>query len=213
MSSQTYTASVNTVSPADNSQTIQALTYKDHAKSPIMWAFIIIAIIVLVLLFIVIRPGLDHYNRMNKNGWTDANSVWAIIVSVVVLLFAYGSYYAYISASSDMTRQLIAVSFGVQMILLLVIFYLAFRTQSWSNAFYLSIVVFLLALVHIYVVWKVSRSAGYACILYVIWTLLMVFASWGLSSDNKVKNNDNPSRHGEGNNNNNNHHHHNHHDE
>jgi tryptophan-rich sensory protein len=186
MSSQTYNTDANTVNPADGTQTQQTFTFKDHCKTPVMWAFIIVAIIVLVLLFLVIRPGLEQYSRMNKKGWTDANSVWGIIVTIVVLLFAYGSYYAYRMAPTDMTRQLIAVSFGVQMVLLLVVFYLAFRTQSWSNAFYLSIVVFLLALVHIYVVWKVSRSAGYASILYVLWTLLMVFASWGLSSDNQA---------------------------
>ena len=195
MDSATYTSVTETVTPANSSDTIQKLKFKDQCREPSMWAFIIIAIIVLVLLFLVMRPGMDAYNQMNKKGWSDANSVWGIVIAIVVLLFAYGSYQGYRNACDDMSRQLIAVSFGVQMVLLLVVFYLGFRSQSFTNAFYLAIVVFLLSIAHLYFVWKSSRGGGYACILYVIWTLLVLLGAWGVSGDNKAPKRDHHRHH------------------
>jgi tryptophan-rich sensory protein len=183
--------------PATEKQTVQLNNFSSQYKDMTFWAFIIIAIIVLIIIFLVIRTGLELYNRTSKKGWADANSVWGIVIIVVTLLFSYGSYRAYSLAPDDMYRQFIAVSFGVQMILLLIIFYLIFRTFSFRNAFYLSILTFILSVVHLYFAWKIDRGAGYASILYVVWVLIMLFGTWGLSSDNQGVNPEN--------------HHHNHH--
>lgn len=159
----------------------------DMARS--WWVFILVAIIVLIILFLIARGSTEWFNSLNNSwGWfaSSNNTVLAIVMIIVVLLMAYVSYNAFIRAADYSTRNGIAWTFGLQLIGLIVLFALFYRGQNISAAAWVSVLLFILALVQSYFIYRADPRSFWGMVPYLIWLLANTAFAFHLRSENSV---------------------------
>ena len=148
-----------------------------------IWAFIIVAILVLIICFFIAKPELEWYREINKYGWLSNNWLMGVILIVVILLMSYSSYFAYCVADES-GKNMVIITFTLGLLILITWFIVFFKVKSFLNAFYLSMMLFFVSFIQIYFVWDISSNAGYGMIPYIVVTFLLTIISLNISSEN-----------------------------
>jgi tryptophan-rich sensory protein len=146
--------------------------------------FVIVAIIVLIIVILIATSANEWYNDLKKHPWGN-NSIWfSIILSIVVLLMAGATYYAYNMTSDEFVRNAILFSFTGAMIFLIIMFVVFFVEKNLSLAFYLSLVFIFIAFIQMTLIFQANMTAGYCTLPYFIGTILLTVIVWNIWQSN-----------------------------
>lgn len=168
---------------------VPAMGLKQQMCQNALWIFIIISIIVLIILYALARPAQDWLAGLNNSWtWLKAGSnmvVMGVILAIVVLLMAYVSFFAYLHANL-IDQKAIVITFGITMILLIVWFGLFYVQRDLNTSAWFGLLVLIAAIFQTYYVFKVSRSAGWGMIPYLLWVIVAIAFNFQLKASNTV---------------------------
>ena len=71
--------------------------------SPVIWFFIIAAIIVLIICFVIAQPEQEWFKDLKMVTWAQNTLVWSIIFVIVIIIMAYCSSYAFDNTKNPTT--------------------------------------------------------------------------------------------------------------
>jgi hypothetical protein len=148
-----------------------------------LWVFMIIAIILLIVLYYISSNHCEVLENLKTCSWNNYYYFGAIVLAIGVLVLAYGCYMAFCVADNQ-SKTLIAISFGLISVLLIVAFTLFFRNGNFSGAFYTSLFILLVAVLCMYFCYRVKRAAGYTNIVFVIVAIILAWGMWDVTSNN-----------------------------
>lgn len=157
-----------------------------QARDQLMWMFALAAIVVGV---VAITIAQEHYADVHSwarlPSWLANPVLLALLLFVSLVLAAYATVGAYRRGNSTWRIVVPALFVGIAVIFLVTV-YLIYRVHNFLAAFYLSIVVFLLALVHAYGVSLACRG-NYCDVLAMVPLLVvaavMVFLLWYMADE------------------------------
>jgi tryptophan-rich sensory protein len=159
------------------------LRVPDVFSERMLWFYVLLAIAVFVVIFIIVRE-----NHSNVHAWARF-PVWlsnpflmGVVFFVVLVLAAYSTHGGH-RASSPVGRNLIGTFFLVVAVILVVLAYLVYRAHNFMAAYWLSVVGLVVALVHMYSVWRVDAFAGYAAVPLVVMFALLAYTLWFASDE------------------------------
>ena len=165
-----------------------------YLEDKLLWVFMIVAIIVLIVLFLLSREGMKRYKTKGKDckgkswyeslhmyRWGKSTAVWAVVLVVGVLLFAWAAYVAYVGSNDQNTKNMIITLLGLVMIGLIALFAVFFSkvkcakdsTSTFSTSLWLAILVGVLTLGFLYSVWG-NMWARLALIPFMVYIIMMI---------------------------------------
>jgi tryptophan-rich sensory protein len=159
-----------------------------------LWVFIIIAIIVLVVLFYLARPafccddGESWWQELRGCSWGKSPALWAVLITLAVLLFAWGAFVAYSTTFHPMRRNMILAGFVLSMLVLIALFSIFFKvedgcctTKGFPTALWLAILAVVLAFACLYPMWH-NSVARLAMIPYLVLVIALAVYIWDLKA-------------------------------
>lgn len=183
MTASPGTAGVTGLSPENPASVVEE---KSQIATMELWFFIIFAIIILIICFAIAYNEMTWYNDLNKYTW--ANNMWVIgiILVIVVLIFAYVSFAAYMKSADSSMKYAIIITYTLSLFLLLVWFAVFFRMKQTANAWYLALFLLFLSFVQVYFIWSVDSSFGAGVVPYMLFMIFLSVIVWNIDTENTV---------------------------
>lgn len=156
---------------------------KTAACSKNLWMFLLIAIIVLIICWFIAAPNIMWYDSLKNFSWGNNSLIFYIVLVLVVLVMAGGTYVAYNMANASM-QTTILMTFMAAMFLLIIWFTVFYQAQQLEQSFYVGMIFLFVAFLQTYFVFQVSAKAGYAMLPYFIWMVLVVLMIYKIFASN-----------------------------
>lgn len=123
----------------------------------------------------------DHSTHSRVQGWPEfsqSGPLAGFVLLAVLCLVAYGTACAY--RSSDYVGQMVLLgTFVAVVVLLAVAFWLFYRNSDHHTAFYVMIAAAIVALVHVFYVWRSMDTVALVCCLpFVVFLGFLLWAYW-----------------------------------
>lgn len=159
-----------------------------------VWAYIIISLIVIGIIWLIIRNSLanDYYDAVRKPSWAPTSQVlfvgWIIAIIVLGIIASRGNIGLADAADIEhagSTRNSIAIAYGIIVILLILWALVFFVQRNATLALVIGILAWLVALWLLWLLWNVDRTAAYLLILYLIWHTYIVIVNWSIVNLNR----------------------------
>lgn len=157
---------------------------REQMGRPELWVYIVITIIVIIVLLYVANDYKCVFEDLKMCSFSSNYIVGALILVVGLLIFAYASFVGQMHAPDHNCKSAIVFLFGAVCVLLVIAFTLFFRNGDYSGAFYVALIVLFLASVHMYFCWKAKRGAAWMSFVWVIVSILFVWFTWDVTSQN-----------------------------
>ena len=148
-----------------------------------VWVFIVIAIVVLVVCFVIAKPGMEWFNDLNTTAATRYMWIWAVILTIAYIVAAYYTSVGYYAATPHVKTG-IMLSFIAFSLLLLVWFFVLFKMKEITSAFYVSIALLFVLFIQMYLCWATNLTAGLGNIGIMLMAFILVGFSYNLSAAN-----------------------------
>lgn len=156
---------------------------KRFLNDKIMWVYVIVALVLFLALYLVVR---DHMHNVNSWArvpvWLANSFVMGLVVLVVLLLAAWATAVAHGYYNGNYAAGVGGV-FIVAGVLLLAVAWLTYQGHNFVAAFYLSLLLLVAVLVHFYFVWNVSRVKALAVVPLILLVLTMVYYLWFMADE------------------------------
>ncbi len=157
---------------------------KEYTCNGFFWLFLLLFVAVMVICYFVAVNYVTWYDDLVKTSWLNNAVAFYVVLFLVGLVMTIGSYIAFVPANK-FYRAVIFISFLFQILLLVAWTVVFFSVQNLTWAFILSLCIFFVSIIQMYVVWDVKIEAGYAMIPYSLFILLSLFASYHIMDSNK----------------------------
>lgn len=155
-----------------------------------LWAFIIAAIIVVIIVGWISRGARPFWQSLEKWSWGNNDLIWMILFVVSILLFAWAAFTAFSCLAHNlMKRNWIAAGYGA--ILLLVIGWAwsffrkdrdgVFCTEGMSSAKYIIILAAVVALGTLYPMYGCGNAVMMATVPLLVWLVIMALLNYNIT--------------------------------
>lgn len=157
-----------------------------------LWIFVIVAVVVLVVLFYLAHhavKGCDSWwSSLGGHQWGQSASLWAVLMTVGVLLFSWAAFTAYTTCPDQSKRNMIVGGFGLSMLALVALFAVFFRkdcdgnysSSGFSTAAWIAVLAAVLGFACLWPMWH-NGAARLAMIPYLVWIVAVVVYVWDLA--------------------------------
>lgn len=187
-----------TVEAADSQSTPDACktwSLKDQLSQKGLWVFIIVAIVVLVVVMYIAggKDGNAWFKSLDMPEWGKNTTVWAVIMGIGVLLFAWAAFSAYTTVKDQNKRNMILAGFGLSMLALIALFAVFYRKDSNGDYNYtgfkvsgwIAVFAAILGFAMLWPMWECRTACG-AMVPYLIWISAMAYLVMTISKKNSV---------------------------
>jgi tryptophan-rich sensory protein len=156
---------------------------REQASDKMLWGFIIVGILILVVIYLIIRPCREWYGSQLHKPFDEHGEVMFVLLCIVVLLLCYGMYRAYhCSGRGGYWTNMCGASFVVTMILLVIWAYVLFRHRHLEHAFYWTIAILASTIWMMWTFWKSGdRVAFYMSIPWLLYSIALCWQGWCIS--------------------------------
>jgi len=158
--------------------------YRDIA----FWIFLGIVIIGVILQQVGTQSSgaWEWYSQLQLPGWTPPSYFFSIIWSIIYLLLAWSTFYAYRQAGPGIrdpapptTRSVLIVVFFIINIYLNILWSdLFWRQRDPRGAFWVIVILFIQTLILAWLVYRESRLAGLLFVVYLFWLIIAGILNW-----------------------------------
>jgi len=140
-----------------------------------LWAYIIIAIVVICICFGIMRMGSDIPFPNGTPNFISNEAIMYSITSISVLMLAYGAYLASSQASDNTARNSVDILFGCQMLGIILWFYYYYCNSSPKISKWISGIILVSSL---YFTFKCKDMSRYSSIPYLLFSMSICWASF-----------------------------------
>lgn len=166
-----------------NKMALDVGTIVNYVSKAELWIFLVIAIIVLILCFVVASPNLEWYSNLRKVDWAENFWIIGIILIFTVLILTYVTFLTYIYSSENYKFVVIALFIGV-MLLLFSWFLVFFSSKCLINAFYTSLILLFFTIMLTYITWSVDYRFGICTLPFLVFVIFIFGMSWHINDCN-----------------------------
>lgn len=158
---------------------------KNYFSSAEIWIFLVIAIIILILCFVMASMSLEWYSGLSKIDWAGNFWIMGIFLVLVVLILAYATFLAYITCPKN-HKGFIMMTFIAVMLLTFGWFTVFFNAKSLLNAYYTSLFLLFASILLTYVVWQIDYRFGICTLPFLVFAIFMSGMSWHINDSNTI---------------------------
>lgn len=177
-------------SPRSRSRSVSrspAQAARAQAQDRLMWIYLLIAVVVFVVIYFVVAGNMHGVHQWGRvNDMLSNPLLLSLIVIIVAVLAAFATYTGH-REHARLGRTPWVVTLGTLFVviglLLVLLAYLVYRAHSYTLAFYVALLVFVLSLVHLYGVWVVHPMVSAAVLPLVFFSLVLVYYTWYFSDE------------------------------
>lgn len=151
--------------------------------SPEVWIFIVIAVVILVVFFVICYYGLPFFNELKQTAATKYLWIWGVIFAIAYLVASYYTYTGWAVANTT-GKFGIFIAFAAASLLILGWAVALFRMKDLQAATWISLALLFVIIIQTYLCWSTFSISGMGNIGLGIVGIILVGFSWNLWSMN-----------------------------
>ena len=146
---------------SDVDQTVIPETGKcvDGKCSPYVWMFIVIAIVILIIFYVVTIRGMSFFKTLKQSVTTKYMWIWGVIVGIAFLVMSYYAFVGY-SLATSYTQFGIFIAFIAVSLLLLGWAFAMFTMKELYSAVWVSVALLFAIIILMYLCWSSNTISG-----------------------------------------------------